>query len=115
MLRGAAEFGILSILAPSAFRVSVDENSCVGCELCLERCQFKALSISDGICKVDERRCFGCGICVSACVDGSLSLVPRPAAQVKPPPQSVAEWMVERAVVRGMDLEKLESLLGKIR
>ncbi len=115
ILRGAAEYGILTVLEPSAFRVSVDENLCVGCDLCIERCQFKALSIVDGVCKVDERRCFGCGICISACEDGALSLAPRPASQVKTPPQSLGEWMMERAVVRGLDPEKLEDIMGKIQ
>ena len=114
ILRGAAEFGILSILAPSAFKVSVDEKLCVGCELCLERCQFKALSMVDGMCKVDEQHCFGCGICISSCGDGALSLAPRPPSQVKTPPESLGEWMMERAVARGIDLEKLEDIMGKI-
>jgi electron transport complex protein RnfB len=115
ILRGAAEYGILTVLEPSAFRASVDENLCVGCDLCIERCQFKALSIVDGICKVDERRCFGCGICISACGDGALSLAPRPAGEVKTPPQSLAEWMMKRAEVRGLDPEKLEDVMGKIQ
>jgi electron transport complex protein RnfB len=114
ILRGAAEYGILTVLEPSAFRVSVDENLCVGCDLCIERCQFKALSIVDGVCKVDEQRCFGCGICISACEDGALSLAPRPASEVKTPPQSLGEWMMERAVVRGLDPQKLEDVMGKI-
>jgi heterodisulfide reductase subunit A-like polyferredoxin len=114
VLRGAAEFGILSILAPSAFQVSVDEKLCVGCELCPERCQFKALSVVDGMCKVDEQRCFGCGICISACGDGALSLAPRPAGQVKTPPESLGDWMMERAVARELDPEKLEDMMGKI-
>jgi Fe-S-cluster-containing hydrogenase component 2 len=80
----------------------------------LERCQFKALSIVDGMCKVDEQRCFGCGICISACGDGALSLTPRSADQVKLPPESLGEWMMERAVARGIDLEKLEEIMGKI-
>lgn len=115
MLRGATEFGILSILAPSAFQVSVDEELCVGCELCLDRCQFKALSMVDGMCKVDLQRCFGCGICVSACADGALSLAPRPPEQVKTPPQSLTQWMLERAIERGLDPQKLEEIIGKIQ
>jgi ferredoxin len=113
ILRGAAEFGILSVLTPSNFRASVDEKACSGCELCLDRCQFKALSVVDSICKVDERRCFGCGICVSACGDEALKMTPRPADQVKPLPGSHAEWMMERAIVRGLDLGKLEEIIGK--
>lgn len=115
ILRGAAEYGILTVLEPSAFRASVDENLCVGCDLCIERCQFKALSIVDGVCKVDERRCFGCGVCISSCNDGALSMVPRPASQVKTPPQSLGEWMMERAAVRKLDPQKLEDIIGKIQ
>jgi electron transport complex protein RnfB len=115
ILRGASEFGILSVLEPSAFRISVDESLCVGCDLCIERCQFKALSIVDGVCKVDEQRCFGCGICISACGDGALSLAARPASEVKTPPQSLAEWMMERAAVRKLDPQKLEDVIGKMQ
>ena len=115
ILRGAAEFGMLSVVEPSAFQLSVNEDSCVGCELCIDRCQFKALSMADGICKVDLQRCFGCGICISSCADGALKLVPRPEEQVKSPPGSLAEWMMERAAVRGLDPEKLEQIIGKIK
>jgi len=115
ILRGAAEFGILSILTPSAFQIKVDEKLCAGCELCIERCQFKALSMVEGVCKVDERRCFGCGICVSSCGDGALSLLPRPADQVRTPPGSLGEWMMERAAVRGLDPDKLEEVIGKTK
>ncbi len=115
ILRGASEFGIVSVLAPSAFKASVEENLCIGCELCLERCQFKALSMVDGICKVDLQRCFGCGICVSACADGALSLTQRSADQVKMTPQSLGEWMMDRAVMRGLDPKKLEEIIGKIQ
>jgi ferredoxin len=69
----------------------------------------------DGICKVDLQRCFGCGICISSCSDGALSLVPRSTDQVKSPPGSLAEWMMERAAVRGLDPEKLEQIIGKIK
>ena len=113
ILRGAAEFGIVSVLAPSAFKASVDKNLCSGCELCLELCQFKALSMVDSICKVDERHCFGCGICISACPDEELSLKPRPAVEVKAPPESLGDWMMERAAVRGLDPDKLTEVLGQ--
>jgi ferredoxin len=75
ILRGVAEYGLLSAIAPSGFQARVDERLCTGCELCVERCQFGALSITDGVCKVDERRCFGCGVCVEACPYDVIKLV----------------------------------------
>lgn len=115
ILRGATEFGMLSAVAPSSLQIKVNEDSCAGCELCLERCQFKALSMADGVCKVDFSRCFGCGICISSCPDGALSLVPRPAEQFKAPPESLGQWMMERAAVRGLDPQKLEEIMGRIQ
>jgi ferredoxin len=114
ILRGVAEYGLTSAVAPSAFRSSVDEDLCTGCELCLDRCQFGALSVVDSVCQVDERRCFGCGLCITACGDDALSLAPRAADQVKPPPESMPDWMRERAEVREIDLGELEEVIGKL-
>ncbi len=114
ILRGVAEYGLMSAVAPSAFRSSVDEDLCTGCELCLDRCQFGALSVVNGVCQVDERRCFGCGLCITACGDDALSLAPRPADEVKPPPESMPDWMMERAALREIDLGALEDVIGKL-
>lgn len=113
ILRGVAEFGFMSAVAPSAFQVNVDESRCTGCELCLDSCQFRALSVVNDVCQVDEQRCFGCGLCISACPDGALSLKRKPAKHVIPPPQSMPEWMTERAAARGIELAELENVIGK--
>ncbi|GAG30873.1 unnamed protein product, partial [marine sediment metagenome] len=68
----------------------------------------------DSVCQVDERRCFGCGLCITACGDDALSLAPRAADQVKPPPESMPDWMMERAAVRQIDLGELEEVIGKL-
>jgi hypothetical protein len=33
---------------------------------------------------------------------------------VKTPPESLGDWMMERAVARELDPEKLEDMMGKI-
>jgi Fe-S-cluster-containing hydrogenase component 2 len=114
ILRGVAEYGIMGAVAPSEFQAEVEEDLCTGCELCLERCQFGALSVVDGCCQVDERRCLGCGLCIMACADEALKLVPRPADRVTPPPQSMPDWMIERAEVRDIDSVQLEDVIGKL-
>jgi electron transport complex protein RnfB len=114
ILRGVAEYGIAGAVAPSEFQAEVDEELCTGCGLCLDRCQFNALSVVDGRCHVDERRCLGCGLCVMACKDEALRLVPRPADRVTPPPQSMPDWMMERAEVRDIDLKQLEDVIGRV-
>ncbi len=103
ILRGMADLGMANVVARSAFVNQVDEIFCSACELCLDWCQFDALSVED-VARVDRNRCVGCGVCISSCPDEALSLVRRPAEEVLPPPITEADWGVERAAVRGLDL-----------
>jgi ferredoxin len=104
LLRGLAELGIADAVARSAFVARVNEEDCVGCDLCLDRCQFSALSL-DGVAHIDPRRCVGCGVCSLACPEGALVLVRREAAEVTAPPVDESEWRRQRARATGRDLE----------
>jgi len=106
ILRGIAELGIANAVARSAFTNQVDEALCVACELCVEYCQFGALSLLD-VAQVDALRCVGCGVCVPACPEGALGLVRRPEMEVEAPPISEMEWMRQRAAARGIDLNQV--------
>jgi ferredoxin len=114
ILRGVAEYGLLSATAPSSFLARIDADLCTGCELCLERCQFNAISVEDNLCHVDQKRCFGCGLCITACPDEAISLISRPAAQMPAPPESMPDWMRERAELREIDPKQLEDVIGKL-
>jgi electron transport complex protein RnfB len=103
VLRGMADLGIANIIARSAFVNQVDETLCTGCGLCVERCQFGALTLEE-IVSVDGIRCVGCGVCISTCPDEALSLVRRPDEEILPTPLTEADWRVERAAARGVDL-----------
>jgi len=106
VLRGMAELGMANVVARSAFVNRVDEALCVGCGLCVESCQFGALSLDDVIC-VNESRCVGCGVCVLACPEEALSLARRPAEEILPPPVTEADWRAERAAARGLDMSEV--------
>lgn len=107
ILRGISELGIANAVAHSAFVNQVDEDLCIGCEDCLEYCQFDALIMDDIFAQVDQLRCVGCGVCVQACPEDSLSLVRRPEQEIQPVPGSKSEWMQQRAAARGLDLEQV--------
>jgi len=107
ILRGVVEFGQAHALARSNYYAVVDGEACIGCESCVERCHFGALSVSDDVCVVDMTRCMGCGLCVSACSEEALRLEHRAPAEQAPPPQNRMEWMQGRAEARGVPLEKL--------
>jgi len=106
ILRGLKEFGIANVVARSPFVNVVDEALCVGCELCVEWCQFDALSHSD-VAAVDDNRCVGCGVCVVHCPEGAMELVRRPAGEYPTPPHTLDEWRTDRARTRGLDLDRV--------
>lgn len=105
ILRGVAEFGSLNAVAHSAFRAVVEEEDCIGCADCLERCQFGALSLPADICTVDAIRCVGCGLCIEVCPTGALQLERRPVGEFSPPPADIKSWGEERARRRGIPLD----------
>jgi len=107
ILRGVVEFGQAHALAHSNYLAHVDNDSCVGCEACLERCHFGALSVPDGVCVVDETRCMGCGLCVSACPSDALHLDRRAGVAEGEPPVNRKTWQQARADARGVPLEEL--------
>ncbi|MFC2100024.1 ATP-binding protein [Candidatus Bipolaricaulota bacterium] len=59
-----------------------DEEKCLGCGTCVQRCPFDAWQPSEDGEKPSLKTtgCFGCGVCVTACPADAISLVPRSAA-----------------------------------
>jgi electron transport complex protein RnfB len=113
ILRGVAEFGILSAVAHSDFRAAADPDVCLGCGDCVARCQFGALSLTDGgdlhaACVVGARRCVGCGQCAIVCPSGALQMVRRPEDDLAPLVADYKEWTVKRAWERGIDLSGIQ-------
>jgi len=64
--------------AASRFRPEVDVAACSGCQDCVERCQFDAITMErvPGSKKlkaaVDEDKCMGCGVCVLVCAPEAM-------------------------------------------
>ena len=106
ILRGMADMGIANVVARSAFVNHVEEDLCIGCESCLDACQFGALSMNeDGILvEVKAISCVGCGVCVPVCPEGALSLVRRPEEEILETPRAKQDWITARAADRGLDL-----------
>ena len=107
ILRGMAELGIANVVARSAFVNQVDISLCIGCEDCLDGCQFNALSLAGEVIQVDSVRCVGCGVCIPLCQEGALGLVRRPEEDVLAVPENETAWMMARAQARGQDLSSL--------
>ena len=55
-----------SEMTNSSFYALVNEDDCIGCEDCEERCPMDAITTED-VAIVDLDRCIGCGICAITC------------------------------------------------
>ena len=102
VLRGMVEYGSENSIARSDFYAVVDEDLCTGCEACIERCAFNAMTMVDGICEVDRIACYGCGLCISACETDALSLLQKSPEELTPPPADDDAWRKVRASSRGI-------------
>lgn len=106
ILRGLTEFEQPHAFAKANYVMTVNEDLCIGCEACLDRCQFEALEIIDGINYVNDR-CVGCGVCALVCPEDALQLEKRKADKYEEHPVSTKEWTEQKAKARNIDLSEL--------
>jgi len=69
----------------------VDEDLCIGCEICLERCQMEAIAMVDGHALIDRERCIGCGLCVPTCDAQAIRLLAKEEKERLEPPLRLSE------------------------
>ena len=74
-------------LTGSGYLARLDRSACLGCGLCLQRCQMDALSLDGPSAVLNPDRCIGCGLCVSTCPAKALTLVPKPDHRRPPVPR----------------------------
>jgi Pyruvate/2-oxoacid:ferredoxin oxidoreductase delta subunit len=100
IMRGIAEFGIMSAVAHSDFQIVVQGDACNGCEACVGRCQFEALTVSEGLAGANYLRCVGCGLCVLVCPTDALHLERRREGADSVPPKDIVAWRDQRVANR---------------
>ena len=97
------------LAAYTPFVIQADQEACIGCEICVDRCQMDALSMEDGVVKVETDRCIGCGLCVTTCSGEALSLVRKPEDMQHRVPKNTVEAFMMRAQARAAARADLES------
>lgn len=102
VLRGITEWGIENSMARANYEAIVTPEDCIGCEVCLDRCQVSAINMVDGIAVIDRDKCLGCGLCVTTCASEAIKLAPRPAKEQFDPPAGFGEWEQQRLKNRNL-------------
>jgi Na+-translocating ferredoxin:NAD+ oxidoreductase subunit B len=102
IMRGIAEFGHLNAVGRSDFIAEVDETLCAGCAVCVDRCNFKALTIQENVIGLDKTHCYGCGLCVSSCPTGAIQLKLKPISEIETPPVTESDWRAQRSYARSI-------------
>jgi ferredoxin len=85
----------------SNYFARVDGEICIGCEVCLDRCQMEAIKLLDEKASIDLDRCVGCGLCVTTCPTEALSLVQKSLGELYIPPDKPFETYRRIAMERG--------------
>ncbi len=80
------KLGLEGTIATSRYVAASDPDLCNGCDICVQTCQLKAISLNEEeVAAVDAARCIGCGICASHCPSQAMSMTER-ATQPEPKP-----------------------------
>lgn len=103
VLRGINEQQVFAT-HPSNFILSIELESCIGCGICVDKCQIHALTMTDQgnsleVPVLNNEICLGCGACSSACPSGSLIMSRRSELHV--PPENLKEKLKRMAIEKG--------------
>ena len=69
-------FGRPELMVRSDYVAATDEEACVECGDCVERCVFGARTWEDGRIGYESAACVGCGLCVTICPADATTMVP---------------------------------------
>jgi electron transport complex protein RnfB len=103
ILRAFTEFGVEKSVLAANYYAKIDPYVCVGCGICVDRCQMKAITEEQGVAVVNLEECIGCGLCVSGCPNDAARLHRKPEEEIVDPPEDFVAWERERIASRGLE------------
>ncbi len=101
------------LFATNYFAEIVSEQ-CIGCGVCINRCQMEAIRLENEIAFIDPSRCIGCGLCITRCPSNAAKLIKKEKETV--PPRTAAmlymNILKEKFGKKKMIMKMLKLLLG---
>jgi len=86
------------IIATNYF-AKVNEDLCVACGDCAERCHMEAITVAAAA-EIDLNRCIGCGVCVPVCDYEALTIKPKESKSRTLPPETMVKTLMRMAQER---------------
>jgi ferredoxin len=83
LLRAAKRSPLPSQFVIANWVINIDDDACVGCGACIDRCWMEALKMEGDLVMRDFHRCIGCGICRYVCPSDAMKLVLRETTSAK--------------------------------
>jgi ferredoxin len=102
ILKNLKRFPQPAALVHTNYFARIRNEDCIGCEICVERCQMEAIHMRDEVAEVDLGRCIGCGLCVSTCSVKAIDLIRKAENECYTPPSNVVETYMRIAQERGL-------------
>jgi len=85
----------------SPFVANLNIDTCIGCGICIDRCQMDAIVLDNGKAILNINRCIGCGLCVSTCPTDSFSLSRKPKNKQPYVPRTTVETYIRLGHISG--------------
>ncbi len=60
-------------MSQTSYLAKINEENCVACGTCVEKCNAEAIELEDTAI-VDEERCIGCGLCAYHCPEDAIEM-----------------------------------------
>jgi Pyruvate/2-oxoacid:ferredoxin oxidoreductase delta subunit len=76
-LSAALRFGYSDHVFSSKYIANQDQDKCIDCGQCVDRCQFSARAMLEDKLSYSENKCFGCGLCLETCSENAISMEKR--------------------------------------
>ncbi len=101
VLRNLKRYPKPASLVSTPFFAVVNDQTCLGCGVCEDRCQMDAVQLVDEKASIDLDRCIGCGLCVSTCPADAMTLVRKPEEDQPEVPGDLIKASIELGRARG--------------
>ncbi|MCF7793356.1 MAG: 4Fe-4S dicluster domain-containing protein [Candidatus Cloacimonetes bacterium] len=92
VLTAAKQFPNPAELFATNYYAEITKENCIGCSICVGRCQMEAIKIENVKAEIDLGRCIGCGLCVTTCPPKAIKLKQK-AEETVPPKNTASLYM----------------------